>query len=109
MSVVTAGSAQEALAVAADPRVHIDVVVMDIVLPDSWGAQVALENTLFRPDAKVIFISGHSRQDAILEASASADDVHFLAKPFGVDELADLIRKVMDEPSKIEESPGEER
>jgi two-component system, cell cycle sensor histidine kinase and response regulator CckA len=101
--VVSAGSAEEALSYAADPDVAIDVIVMDIVLPDSWGSQVAMEQGLFRPDTKVIFISGHSREDAVLGASSANDEVHFLAKPFTVTDLATMIRSVLDEPS-----PGNE-
>lgn len=102
-NVVSAGSADEALRYAANPDVAIDVLVMDIVLPDSWGSQVAMEQTLFRPDTKVIFISGYSHEDAVLGASSANDEVHFLAKPFTVADLASLIRSVLDDPS-----PGNE-
>jgi two-component system, cell cycle sensor histidine kinase and response regulator CckA len=101
-NVVSAGSAEEALKVAASPDVDIDVIVMDIVLPDAWGSQVAMEQGLFRPDTKVIFISGYSKGDAVLEASSANEDVLFLAKPFSVGELADLIRSVLDESPQSE-------
>jgi len=101
-NVVAAGSAEEALGIAADPDVAIDVIVMDIVLPDSWGSQVAMEQGLFRPDTKVIFISGYSREDAVLGASSANDEVHFLAKPFTVAELAARIRLVLDDSTEGE-------
>jgi two-component system, cell cycle sensor histidine kinase and response regulator CckA len=93
--VVSAGSAEEAIRLAADPEVEIDVIVMDIVLPDSWGSQVAMEQGLFRPDVKVIYISGYSREDAVLQASSGNEEVHFLPKPFTVEELAVKIRAVL--------------
>lgn len=93
--VVSAGSADEAIRAAADPEVEIDVIVMDIVLPDSWGSQVAMEQGLFRPEVKVIYISGYSREDAVLQASSGNEEVHFLPKPFTVEELGAKIRAVL--------------
>lgn len=92
--VVSAGDAEEALRIATAPDIPIDVIVMDLVLPDTWGSQLAMEQSLFRPDARIIFISGYSKGDAVLQATASRE-IEFLAKPFKVDELAELIRRVM--------------
>jgi two-component system, cell cycle sensor histidine kinase and response regulator CckA len=93
-SVVSAGSSEEAIRIAADLETRIDVVVMDIVLPDSWGGQVAMEQGLFRPAIPVIFISGHSEGDAVLTASSGQEETTFLAKPFSIEELAGKIREV---------------
>lgn len=93
-NVISAGDAEEALRLAATPDVAIDVIVMDLVLPDSWGSQLAMEQSIFHPEAKIIFISGYSQNDVVLQATASRE-IHFLAKPFRVEELAELIRKVM--------------
>jgi two-component system, cell cycle sensor histidine kinase and response regulator CckA len=95
-NVVSAGGADEAIRLAADPEVSIDLIVMDIVLPDSWGAQVAMEQRMFRPDVKVIFISGHTQGDPVFEATQLSDDVRFLPKPFRVDELVALIRETLE-------------
>ncbi len=86
-----AATAEEALRVVADPSVSIDVIVMDIVLPDSWGGQVAMEQSLFRPGTPVIFISGHTRDDIVLRASSGQEETTFLEKPFGVAELSQAI------------------
>jgi len=93
-SILTAESSEEAIRIAADLETRIDVVVMDIVLPDSWGGQVAMEQGLFRPDVPVIFISGHSEGDAVLTASSGQEETTFLAKPFSIEELAGKIREV---------------
>ena len=94
LDVVPAGTAAEALALIADSSVEMDVIVMDVVLPDSFGSQVAMERTLYRPDVPVIYISGYARGDAVLAASSAADSVPFLEKPFTPDELAAMVRKV---------------
>lgn len=95
--VVSAGTADEAIEIAADEAVSIDVIVMDIVLPDSWGSQVAMEQSLFRPDTQVIYISGYSTGDAVLGASSINESVHFLPKPFTVTQLAEKIEEVLGE------------
>jgi DNA-binding NtrC family response regulator len=99
LSVVAAGTAADALALIADPSVGIDVIVMDVVLPDSWGSQVAMERTLYRPDVPVIYISGYARGDAVLAASSGSGDTPFLEKPFTPAELVALVRRVAHQGS----------
>lgn len=98
--VFTAGSADEALRWAQRDDVKFDVIVLDIVLPDSWGAQVALSHNAFQPWTRSIYISGHARDDAVLRASTDLDQVPFLEKPFGVSELVGLIEEVMAQPGR---------
>ena len=90
-TVTAASTAAEALAGLADAQLRIDAIVMDLMLPDSWGPQVAMERTLYRPDTPVLYISGYSAGDAGLKASVAGDDVPFLQKPFSVRELARAI------------------
>ncbi len=97
LSVVAAGTAAQALELMADPNIDIDVLVMDLVLPDSWGSQVAMERTLYRPNVPVVYISGYAKGDAILTASAVGDVGPLLQKPFTPDELATLVRRVHEE------------
>lgn len=94
-NVLTAGTADEALSWAERKNSKIDVIVLDIVLPDSWGSQVALSHTAFQPETRFIYISGHTWEDAVLRATTEIDQVPFLEKPFGVSDLADLIEDVL--------------
>jgi DNA-binding NtrC family response regulator len=99
LSVVAAGTAAEALALIADPAVQIDVIVMDVVLPDSFGSQVAMERTLYRPAVPVVYISGYARGDAVLAASSHSDAGPFLEKPFTPAELVAVVRRVAHQHS----------
>lgn len=94
-AVSAAATADDALRLISDATVPIDVVVMDIVLPDSWGSQIAMEHSLFRPDTPVLFISGHSREDLVLDASSAQGEIAFLEKPFTVPELVEAIRDLL--------------
>lgn len=100
--VFTAGTAEEAIDWARSADRPADVVVLDILLPDSWGAQVALEFSAFSPSPRFIFMSGHARDDAVLAAGAELDEIPFLEKPFKV---RDLVRMI---DSAVTDEAGEE-
>lgn len=95
--VTPAATVEEAAQVAADPSVELDVLVLDLVLPDSWGSQFAMELTLYRPTIPVIYISGYSQEDPVFAASAAVGDIRFLEKPFAPEALAEAIRRAARE------------
>ena len=49
-----------------------------------------------RPEMKVIYASGYT-DNTIVHHGVLAPGVHFLHKPFGIHELAEKVREVMDE------------
>lgn len=77
---------------------HPDIVLLftDVVMPEVNGRQLADEARRRRPDLKVLFTTGNSRntlvQDGVLEAG-----VHLVGKPFTFDELATRIESVFAE------------
>jgi DNA-binding NtrC family response regulator len=99
-TITAASSAAEARAALADDRIRIDVIVIDLMLPDSWGPHVAMERTLYRPDTPVLYISGYASGDAVLRASVAADGVPFLQKPFSVSELAGAVRGLVPDADR---------
>ncbi len=93
-TVLVAESAQEALMVAGLPAGSIDVLVMDIMLPDSWGTRLAEDLRALHPDLGVVFTSGYTETDPVLQAGM-AQRKPFLRKPFGTEELLEAITLVM--------------
>jgi two-component system cell cycle sensor histidine kinase/response regulator CckA len=95
-TVLEAGSAEEAgrlIEIYKDP---IDILLMDINLPDGWGATLAQALLEEHPEMTVIYTTGYADQDPIL--SGALNDAPFvLRKPFSSDELLELIRRAMDE------------
>jgi CheY-like chemotaxis protein len=69
---------------------HIDVLIVDVGLPDISGIDLAIDAVRHRPDLRVIFASGHergsatSRGDAVHEA---VRDAVYLRKPYNVEDL----------------------
>ena len=103
--VLEAASAEEAgrlIEIYKDP---IDVLLMDINLPDGWGATLAQALLEEHPEMKVIYTTGYADEDPIL--SGALNDAPFvLRKPFSSDELLDLIRRVMGESGGSDGGPS---
>ncbi|HET9810066.1 MAG TPA: PAS domain-containing protein [Sphingomicrobium sp.] len=73
----------------ADPP---DLVVLDFVMPEMPGSEVARQMLERRPDQKILFVSGYSETDAI---KAVAPDSPVLAKPFRSVALSRAIRDAL--------------
>lgn len=84
MSVRTAVSGKDALAVLADT--WIDVVVIDIKMPDMSGLELLRRIRGERPDVEVLMLTGHPQVDDASEAM-KLGAAYFLTKPFDTAEL----------------------
>ncbi len=96
--VVTAATANEALEqVAAQP---IDLIVLDVVLPDGNGLDLC-RKLQRHTDAPVVFLTVMSDQAEIIAGfEAGGDD--YLAKPFSVEELLLRINAVLRRSARQE-------
>ena len=93
-TVVQASDANEALALLeAQPRV--DLLFTDIVMPDMNGRKLADEALRRRPDLKVLYTTGYTR-NAIVHNGMLDADVAFLPKPFTYEQLALKVRQVLE-------------
>ena len=68
-TVIEAESAERALEVLETHEGDIDVVLMDINLPDGWGAMVAQRLRDVRPNMAVVFTTGYADVDPILASA----------------------------------------
>jgi DNA-binding response OmpR family regulator len=93
LPVVLAQDAAEALEAAADPRVG--VLVLDIQLPDQSGLEVLRAVREQRPEVRVVMLSAHTDQEYVLEAlRLGACD--YLAKPLHEEELRLSVRRALE-------------
>ena len=90
-----AGGADEAERVAESTEASIDVVLMDINLPDGWGATVAHRLRLIRPEMATVFATGFAAGDPILASGLKHVDFR-LQKPFTRAELVATLRRAVD-------------
>jgi signal transduction histidine kinase/ActR/RegA family two-component response regulator len=98
-SVLAARSGAEALARLQGGE-RIDVLFTDVVLPEGMnGRALALEASALRPALPVLFTTGYAR-NAIIHDGRLDPGVHFLAKPYTQEEIAQKLRAALDAPAK---------
>jgi CheY-like chemotaxis protein len=74
----------------------IDLLLTDVVMPGGVdGRQLADAAVRSRPNLKVMFMTGYTR-NAIAHQGRLDADVHLISKPFAFDELAERIRARLD-------------
>ena len=93
-TVVHAPDAALAL-VALDAQPRVDLLFTDIVMPDMNGRELADEATRRRPEVKVLYTTGYTR-NAIVHNGVLDAGVAFLPKPFTFSQLATKVRQVLD-------------
>ncbi|MER9949966.1 CHASE3 domain-containing protein [Mesorhizobium sp. M0047] len=93
-AVIDAASGQEALQKLAE-NPGIALLFTDIVMPVMNGRKLAQEAVARMPRLKVIFTTGFTR-NAVVHNGVLDHDVHFLAKPFTIEQLATKLRDVLD-------------
>ncbi len=91
--VLQADGPKMALQVIAE-RPDIGLLFTDVVMPDMSGRQLAEEALRQRPDLKVIYTTGFSR-NAVIHNGVLDSDVNFLSKPFTLDQLARKVHAVL--------------
>jgi CheY-like chemotaxis protein len=93
-SILTAGSGQEALAIAAQFAEPIHVMITDVIMPKMSGRELAQILGSLRPQMKTIYISGYT-DDAIMRHGVQEEGVAFLHKPFSLTKLARKLRELL--------------
>jgi two-component system, cell cycle sensor histidine kinase and response regulator CckA len=96
-TVVSAADAQSAMALANRHPGSIHLLLVDMMLPDQSGRELAAQITIHRPAVKVLYISG-TTDDAIDRHRALSPGIEFLQKPFAREQLVRKVRKVLDAP-----------
>jgi signal transduction histidine kinase len=92
--VVVAADGKKALALL-DANPGVNLLFTDVVMPEMSGRELAKEALSRRPDLKVVYTTGFSR-NAVIHNGILDPDVNFLAKPFTVENLARKVRSVLD-------------
>lgn len=96
-TVVSAADAQSAMALANRHPGSIHLLLVDMMLPDQSGRELAAQITIHRPAMKVLYISG-TADDAIDRHRVLSPGIEFLQKPFAREQLVRKVRKVLDAP-----------
>ena len=81
-TVTAASRPSEALEIARDQGVRIDLLMTDVVMPEATGTQLAAQLQTVRPTLRILYTSGYVPNASELPAGAA-----FLAKPFSGEQL----------------------
>jgi CheY-like chemotaxis protein len=105
-TVITAATAKEALHLfEVWPDLNIDLLLVDIIMPEMNGVELAARVRSLRPDVPVLYFSAYSNQEPLRPIFARK--LPFLAKPFTSLQLTRRIREVLDEPKSSAASTDE--
>lgn len=70
-----------------------DIVVSDVVMPTMDGPAMVREIRKLAPELPVLFMSGYAEEQ--LRKEIDIADVHFLPKPFSVQQISDKVGAVL--------------
>jgi signal transduction histidine kinase/CheY-like chemotaxis protein len=87
-------NAADALA-TLDRIADVKLLFTDVVMPDVNGKKLADEAVRRRPALKVLYTTGYTA-NAVVHGGVLDSGVHFISKPFTLDQLAAKVRAVLD-------------
>jgi DNA-binding NtrC family response regulator len=94
-TVLTAGTPQAAIEIAAKHDATIDLLITDVVLPEMNGKELKAAIEVEKPGIRTLFMSGYTA-NVIAHHGVLDPDVNFLQKPFLIKMLLETVRKVLD-------------
>jgi signal transduction histidine kinase len=98
--VLSAGRGSDALRLAERHPGPIQLLLTDMVMPETSGPQLAQRLVAVRPDTAVLYMSGYT-DNAPIGPGPSGSPVHFLQKPFTPETLARKVRAVLDAAGQL--------
>ncbi|MGC2323641.1 MAG: PAS domain S-box protein [Terriglobales bacterium] len=95
-TVLQAGDASHALALANERAGDIDILLTDVVMPGFDGRQLARQVEQLHPEIKVLLMSGYTAE-IVAHQDRNEFALPFLEKPFTPIELGLKVRDVLDQ------------
>jgi signal transduction histidine kinase/CheY-like chemotaxis protein len=93
-TVVEASGGRDAVRVV-ESGVTPDLLFTDVVMPEMTGRELAAILLKMRPGMKVLFTTGYTR-NAIVHNGVLDPGTHLIPKPFNIEELATVVRRLLD-------------
>ncbi len=103
--VLVADGPQTALRFGRQHPTPIDLVLTDVVMPQMNGWQTYRALREFRPEVRVLFMSGYS-SESVVERGLVDLDRAFLQKPFSPPALLAKVREVLETPARPSTAPA---
>jgi two-component system cell cycle sensor histidine kinase/response regulator CckA len=94
-TVIEARHGRDALLLAADMNLHIDLLVTDVIMPEMGGRELATTLREQRPGLPVLYVSGYT-DDELLRRGILEPGVRLMRKPFTKNDLARVVRGLIN-------------
>ncbi len=94
LSALFASSGMEGLQIFEENRDRINLVLLDILMPEMSGLETFDRIKAIDPDMKFIFMSGFPDKEALALRELSGEYA-FVKKPFSVNEIVNHINKMI--------------
>jgi len=94
LTVLPAGNGQEALRVFTENKDRIDLVILDMVMPEMGGKVVYERLKKLNSEVKVLLASGYSLNDEAAEIMRNGCD-GFIQKPYNMQEMTARIDQIL--------------
>jgi len=94
-TVLAASNGEKALEVFRREQAHIDLIILDLIMPGMGGSKCLEELLKIEPQARILIASGYS-PDASTKGSLEAGAAGFINKPYDNKQLLELVRKILD-------------
>jgi CheY-like chemotaxis protein len=93
--VLDAADAEAALTIISNTKARVDLLMTDVVMPGQNGWELAQSVRRIRPDLKVLYMTGYSRD--VFGGERVRDQVtDVLHKPISQAQLATNVRSILD-------------
>ena len=106
--VLEAENYSETLSVLGQARGRIDLVMIDVVMPECDGVELAIRITEEWPDQRILYMSAHPAE-VLMRHGLNSLDVPFLAKPYTRGEALAKVREALERRRRSAEDQLVER
>ena len=94
--VIQAQTPARAIEICRDSGRGIDLILTDVVMPQMNGREMIERILEFRPELKVLFMSGHTSDNAVQNALVERG-MRYIQKPLDMQKLNEMIRQALTE------------
>jgi len=105
--VMAGNSGEAALDLLKEYGRPVDLLLTDVMMPGMDGPSLIEKVREIQPGVKVLCISGYS-EDSLRQRITTDKDVHFLAKPFNLKEIAAKVKSIISPEDQAPPTPAEE-
>ena len=79
-----------------------DLVLMDVLMPEKNGFEIAREMRKIRPDQKIVLVTGIGAEMATAQAEAEEVGIEYvLPKPFSYDKVKHVLAEVLQSDNQL--------